>query len=72
MHNPFKVDEEAQAIGEALDLFQIKEKGGEIWITYQGNAVVPESLLKKSALESLLEIRERYVKFKSNSQNAKT
>lgn len=66
MNNPFKVDEVAKAKGEAEDLFQIKEKCGEIWITYGGFPVVPESLLKEPVLETLLKIRELYVKSKGS------
>ena len=69
MNNPFKVDEVAKAKGEAEDFFQIKEKMGEIWLTYNGFPVIPESLLKESALDTLLKVRELYVKSKNVLQN---
>ena len=72
MNNPFKEDKVAKAKEEAEEFFQIKEKAGEIWITYNGFPVVPESLLKESALDTLLKVRELYVKSKSVLQNAET
>ena len=68
----FKEDKVAKYTAEAKDFYQIKEKDGEIWITYNGACVVPESMLKKPALETLLEIRELYVKSKNVLQNAET
>jgi hypothetical protein len=38
---------------------------GELWITYDTVPVIPESLLKKPALETLKELRELYVKSKN-------
>jgi hypothetical protein len=72
MNNPFKTDEVAKARSEAQGLYQIMESQEQLWITYNGFPVVPESLLKKSALESLMEIRELYVKSKNVLQNAET
>ena len=72
MNNPFKTDEVAKARSEAQGLYQIMESQGQLWITYNGFPVVPESLLKKSALESLIEIRELYVKSKNVLQDAET
>ena len=72
MNNPFKTDEVAKARSEAQGLFQIMESQEQLWITYNGFPVVPESLLKKSALETLIEIRELYVKPKKVNENAET
>lgn len=72
MNNPFKEDKIAKAKGEAEEFFQIKENQGQLWITYNGFPVVPEALLKKSALETLMEIRELYVKSKNVLQDAET
>lgn len=65
MNNPFKEDKVAKYTEEAKDLYQIKEKDGEIWITYNGATIVPESMLKEPALDTLLKIRELYVKSKT-------
>ena len=70
--NLFKTNEIEKAKGEARDLWQIEEKDGELWITYNGAPVIPESLLKKPALETLLEVRELYVKSKNNLNDAET
>ena len=69
--NIFKEDKVGKAKQEAEELWQIREKEGELWITYSNVPVIPESLLKKAALETLKEIRERYVKSKTSS-NAET
>lgn len=68
----FKTNEIEKAKGEARDLWQIEEKDGELWITYNGAPVIPESLLKKPVLETLLEVRELYVKSKNNLNDAET
>ena len=70
MNNPFKEDKIGKAKEEAREFWQLREKDGEIWITYNGSPVIPESMLKKPALETLKEIRELYVKSKSVLQNA--
>ena len=63
--NPFKEDKIAKAKDEAEEFYQIKEKMGELWITYDGDQIIPESLLKNQALETLKELRELYVKSKN-------
>lgn len=63
--NPFKEDKIAKAKDEAEEFYQIKEKMGELWITYDGVPIIPESLLKNQALETLKELRELYVKSKN-------
>jgi hypothetical protein len=70
MNNPFKEDKVAKARGEAEEFYQIKEKMGELWITYNGAPIIPESLLKESALETLKKVRELYVKSKNVLQDA--
>lgn len=70
MNNPFKEDKIARAKGEAEEFYQIKEKMGELWITYTGVPIIPESLLKKPALETLKELRELYVKSKNVTKDA--
>lgn len=65
MNNPFKIDRVAEATDEAKTTYQIREKDGELWITYDNSPVIPESLLKKPALETLKELRELYVKSKN-------
>jgi hypothetical protein len=72
MNNPFKEDKIAKARGEAEEFYQIKEKMGELWITYNGVPIIPESLLKNQALETLKELRELYVKSKNVLQDAET
>ena len=63
----FKEDKIGKAKQEAEELWQIREKEEELWITFNGASVIPESLLKKPALETLKELRERYVKSKTSS-----
>ena len=68
--NIFKIDSTEKAEEEARNLYQIQEKDGELWITYNGFTVIPESLLKESALETLKKVRELYVKSKNVLQDA--
>ena len=70
MNNPFKEDKVAKAINEAQEFYQIKEKMGELWITYNGVPIIPELMLKESALETLKKVRELYVKSQNVLQNA--
>lgn len=70
MNNPFKIDKLAEAKGEAEEFYQIKEKMGELWITYNGVPIIPESLLKNPALETLKELRGLYVKSKNVIKDA--
>lgn len=70
MNNPFKEDKVAKAINEAQEFYQVKEKMGELWITYTGVPIIPESMLKESALETLKKVRELYVKSQNVLQNA--
>ena len=69
MNNPFKEDKVGKAREEAREFWQLREKDGEIWITYNGAPVLPESMLKKPALETILEVRELYVKSKNINEN---
>jgi hypothetical protein len=46
---------------EAEEHYQLCEKDGEIWIKYDQVPIVPESLLAKPALETLKELRRKYV-----------
>lgn len=62
MANLFKTNYEK----EAEEFYQITERNGELWLTYTGVPVVPQSLLKKDILEALKELRELYVQLKNN------
>ena len=67
--NIFKIDLTEKAEEEARNLYQIQEKDGELWITYNGFTVIPESMLKGEALETLKMLRELYVKSKNKVNN---
>ena len=67
--NIFKIDSTEKAEEEARNLYQIQEKDGELWITYNGFTVIPESMLKGGALETLKMLRELYVKSKNKVNN---
>ena len=46
---------------QALEHYQIKEKDGEIWITYDNVPIVPESMLNLTAIEALKQLRKLYI-----------
>ncbi len=41
--------------------FQIAERDGELWITFEGYYILPCSMLKLEAVEALLEIRKLHI-----------
>lgn len=46
----------------AHERYQICEHGGMLWLMFDGVRVLPESMLAKSALEILQDIRMDYIK----------
>lgn len=42
-------------------IYQVQEVNGELWLTFQGQAIVPASLLCKDILNVLDELRAKYV-----------
>jgi hypothetical protein len=47
---------------EAEETYQIKEYGGELWLTFNGSLVCPCSMLNKEPVEAIKQMRELYVK----------
>ena len=43
------------------NMFQVRESGGEYWLTIRGEAMIPESLLKEGIIETLEKIRPLFV-----------
>lgn len=43
------------------ELFQVCEHNGEIWLTYDGQPVIPESMLTESAIEVVKKLRKQYI-----------
>lgn len=63
MNNPFKTDPLKKAEEESKEHYQIKERDGEIWITYDGVAIIPEHMLSIKPIEALKELRNLYVQY---------
>ena len=42
-------------------LFQVKEHGGELWVTYGGCMVCPASMLLGNVVKSVEEMRRMYI-----------
>ena len=63
----FKRDCVKEATLDAEVLFQIKEKGGELWLTYSGWLVCPCSMLKEAPVDAVRKMRELYVERESKS-----
>lgn len=51
-----------KTLHEAEEVFQIKEYGGELWLTFNGSLVCPCSMLNKEPVEAIKQMRELYVK----------
>ena len=47
---------------ESLEIYQIKEFDGEIWITFNSSLVCPADMFKTEPVEALAVIRDLYVK----------
>lgn len=51
----------ARELELARELFQICEHDGQIWLTYNGERVIPESMLNIDAIHALAQLREMYL-----------
>lgn len=56
LYNSRKVEQEAE------ETYQIKEYGGELWLTFNGCLVCPCSMLNQEPVEAIKRMRELYVK----------
>lgn len=55
-------------------IFQVQEHRGELWLTFNGNPIIPASFLKYDILETLGKIREFFInelKERKNLHNSK-
>lgn len=50
-----------ERIEESNALYQVKEHGGELWLTYGGNLVCPCAMLKDAPVEAVCKMRELYI-----------
>lgn len=62
-------DREMQA---ARDIFQVKEHDGKLWLTHNGNLVLPCDMLKGEPMAVLGEIRQLYVSRNMNNKKTTT
>jgi len=51
-----------EAVDNADAYFQVREYGGELWLTYDGCLVCPCAMLRKEPVEALKEMRELYIR----------
>ena len=56
-----KVKDKEDVTSFSLSLYQLKEHGGEIWLTYDGHLVCPCTMLNVSPVEAVQKMRELYV-----------
>lgn len=61
----FRKDRVKEATIAAESFFQIKEKGGELWLTYNGWLVCPCSMLKDTPVDAITKMRELYIERES-------
>ena len=64
----FKKDYVKEATIDAEYIFQVKEYGGELWLTYSGCLVCPCSMLKDAPVDAVTRMRELYVGRKTKKQ----
>ena len=57
----FGLTDTNKTLHEAEEVFQVKEYGGELWVTYNGNLVCPCAMLKQEPVEAIKQMRELYV-----------
>lgn len=54
-----------RVIRVAHERYQLCEYKGELWLTFDGARVMPESMMYKSALETVAELRQRFIEIYS-------
>ena len=54
----------------AKEMYQIKERDGEIWLTYEGCYVCPCSMLKEEPVDAICKLRDIFIchAIKTNEQ----
>jgi hypothetical protein len=57
----FKRDRTKEATAAAQNLFQVKEHGGELWMTYDGWLVCPCSMMKDEPVDAVTRMRQLYI-----------
>ena len=50
-----------EVVKNSLDLYQIQEYKGELWITYDGHLVCPTSMLVDEAVVAIERMRAMYI-----------
>ena len=60
--NRFKENKHEAIKERANEIFQLCEYDGEMWLTFNGNLILPTSCLKDDPLATLAHIRELFVK----------
>ena len=46
---------------KAEQYYQVKERNGELWLTYNGQTVIPQSMISGDILDVLRKLREDYI-----------
>lgn len=61
LYNRHKEKQQARDEEVVRELFQVCEHNGEIWLTFEGSPVIPESMLTQSAIETVHQLRKKYL-----------
>ena len=56
-----KVSDHEEVVKHSNNLYQLKENGGNIWITYDGNLVCPSEMLNVQPVEAVQKMREMFI-----------
>ena len=57
----YKAQRTERLVEVAKSLYQVREVNGALWLTFQGNAVIPASMLKDDILVVIDTLRAKFV-----------
>lgn len=57
-----------RTVERAKEIYQIKEKNGELWLTFNGYSVIPASMLRDDIITSLETLRNLFINTINNRE----
>lgn len=55
-------DDHNRVVRASQEIYQVKEYGGELWLTYNDNLVCPCSMLNTEPVDAVNRMRELFIK----------
>lgn len=53
-------------VEKSKEIYQIREKDGELWLTYEGQSVIPCSMLNEEPIKALESLRKLFINSNNN------